>query len=387
MKKYTLALLVLLVSCNMQEDKNATMHTLDISIENSIKEINSTEILSSITCIPLETNDTLLIDEIRKVVVKDDYYYVADVHAIYKFNAKGNIEAVINCLGPGPNEYAGISDFQIDADGFVWILSRKTKTLKQYDWVGSQLQRISLKYWVSSIQIIDENSILLYTGNEVDGDNKNQLKVLDLTTKEVISNYLPIDKKKSKYLHVVSDNKFSLPNIKNSSCYFFQAFNDTIYEVTSKRIKPLFLLKLGKYNIPSSLFDEDYENVMFFFQALNKGNYAYGTSLFVESKENYYASFYYDKKCFISDISKKTLKSNHTFNKIKETSLLHGYVIDLAEQRIFPHNGELILPVTPNDIIEYANENLTSKQQKELEKMLDYKTMDQNPVLLHLKLK
>ena len=144
MKKYTLALLVLLASCNMQEDKNATMHTLDISIENSIKEINSTEILSSITCIPLETNDTLLIDEIRKVVVKDDFYYVADVHAIYKFNAKGNIEAVINCLGPGPNEYAGISDFQIDADGFVWILSRKTKTLKQYDWMF-KLQNIRIE--------------------------------------------------------------------------------------------------------------------------------------------------------------------------------------------------------------------------------------------------
>ena len=387
MIKYTLAILAILTSCHSQDVTDSSITTINISTENTSNEISSTQILSSIECISLETNDTILIGEICKIIIKDDFYYIADTYAIYKFNSKGNIEAVINCLGPGPNEYAGISDFQIDNNGFVWILSRKTKTLKQYNWMGSQLQRINLKYWVASIQIIENNNIFLYTGNEVDGNNKTQLKVLNLTTKKIISNYLPIDKKKSKYLHVLSDNKFSIPSMTDSLCYFFQPFNDTIYEVTSSHIKPLFFLKLDKYNIPSSLFDENYENVMFFFQALYRGNYAYGTSLFIESKKNYYASFYYDKKYFISDISKESLKSNNTFSRIKETSLLNGYVLDLAECQTFPHKNELIIPIAPNDIIEYAKENLAPKEQKELAKKISYKTIDQNPVLLRLKLK
>lgn len=386
MIKYTLALLVMLASCNSQ-DEAATIETINISIENSSNEVNSSQICSSIECIPLETNDTILIGEIRKVIIKDDFYYVADNQAIYKFNSTGGFESVINCLGPGANEFGSLSDFQIDKDGFAWILSGGNKTLKQYDWMGSLIQTINLKYLVLSMQITDENTMMLYAGNAANGDNKNRVKVLDLTTKEIVADYLPMDKKKTKYLHIMASNVFSMPSTENSSCYFYQPFNDTIYDVSLSRIKPLFFLKLDKYNIPSSLYDKEYENIMFFFNAVHGGDYAYGTSLFVESEKNYYASFIYNKKSFISDISKESLTSNNTFNKIKETSLLNGYVIDLAECMVFPHKEELIIPVTPNDIIEYAKESLTPKEQKELAKELNYKTIDQNSVLLRLKLK
>jgi hypothetical protein len=363
------------------------MKTVNISLDNSSKEILSSQILSSIDCIPLETNDTLLLDAIRKVVVKDDFYYVSDAHAIYKFDSKGGFKAVINCLGAGPNEFAHLSDFQIDDKGLAWILSSDSKTLKQYNWESALLQTINLKHLTNFIQIAEKNSMILYASDSFGKNDESKIEILDLSTQKIIGEQLPKDKRKSKYLHIMAVNAFSSPNKDNSPCYFFQSFNDTIYEASTSRVKPFINLNFGEYNIPPSIFEAEYENIMFFFKAIHGGNYAYGTALFVEAKNNYYTSFIYNKDVYFSDISKETLTSNNAFTQIKETSLLDGYVIDLSENRIFAHEGELIIPITPYDIVEYGKENLTPKEQKELEKKIGYKTMDQNPVLLRLKLK
>lgn len=378
MKNNLLIILLLLIfigSCKKSTDTG--IEAFYIHINDEKETIYMSELFSSAKYIPLVTDTESIINEIIKIYTDDNHVYIADRLSLYKFSMHGSLISKIQKNGPGPDEYISISDFQIDADSTVWILSRNSKCLYKYSWENELIEKIQLNNWVSNIYLIDSDNMMLYNGNEIES-NGSRLEIVNLKEKKIINEYLKTDVNKSTYLHVRSKNHFYSDS---HMTYFYELFNDTIYSINKDSVSPLHYVNIDNKNIPSSFFDKSYENIMDFFQNLSKSSYAYGINVFIENKEKYLISYYYNKECYVNVTWKNDF---HQYNckTIFDDIGLHQYPINFSDLSFFSCNNKVIIPLLPSDIIEYACEYLTEKEIQEVKKKINYISDDQNPVVL-----
>jgi hypothetical protein len=381
---YAVLLFLFLYACKNSAGKDdLSVKTLTVTRETVTEKINSADYFTSITCIPLETNAETLIDNIVKVVHRGKFIYVADRFALYRFHEDGTLDRKIQKTGSGPGEYAGISDFEAATEETVWILSRNNRKLYLFTWDGELKKSVELDCRASKMYMISPEKICLYAGNEREATNHHQFKIIDVNTNEIISNQLEIDPEKAKYLHVHSPCHFS--SNEKGEIYVFNIFDDAVYEIMHDKFVPVFKTDLFGRNIPASFYNDAYTDVSYFFQALLKGNYAWGTVLFAEYKDVYLHSCYYEGTNHMSFISKETNKSLTSFKSISENVLLSGYPVDLTETTVFlqQKSSEWIIPLIPSEIMEYAKEH--PETFKKVKETIKYSSEDQNPVLLFLK--
>jgi hypothetical protein len=219
----------------------------------------------------------------------------------------------------------------------------------------------------------------------MDGNNSHQFKTVDIGTNSVIANHLEIDPAKARYLHVHSAGHFSRAFDREDGIYFFNIFDDLIYKCTNGELQPVFRMNLNHRNIPSSFYGGDYSDVSVFFQALFKGDYAYGTDLFVEYEKDRLYSYFYGGERHLSLISKATREATLDFKTLIEDAVLSDYPVNLTEQSFFiQENSELILPLDPSEIVEYAKNHPDEAVRQNLQQRIRYVDEDPNPVLLML---
>lgn len=381
MKKIVLLLTIsaFCASCSTNQADDPSVERLDISLTFS-NELKMSEIATSVNYIPLEMTDDAIIGEPIQIIARDSFIYVADNAALYKFDIDGKLKATINQRGEGPEEYLGITDFQPDKNGEVWVLSRNNKSIYKYASDGTLLDKININVWANRICLIDGTKMLLYLGNEKDASNQCQLRTIDLETKRTLTEQLPIDDYKSIYLHIKSPNHFYTGDGKN---YFYQTFCDTIYSVHETGIiHPQYVVDFHGRNIPTAFYKHEYRDIMDFFQHLRNGNYAYGIGMFMQKEEAWWLSYIYDK---------------HTYWHIKTPALekaahiclddvgLGNYPIDLDHTSFFVQPGGcIILPLSADLVMEYIKKHLEDIPCQELSKTLQYAEGEQNPVLLKI---
>lgn len=74
--------------------------------------------------IPLELTDNSLIGSIDKILYRNKHFYIFDKSAnmgILIFNENGKFIKVLNRTGEGPGEYIAPIDFDVDAEGNIYI--------------------------------------------------------------------------------------------------------------------------------------------------------------------------------------------------------------------------------------------------------------------------
>ena len=385
---FVLFTLVLFSSCSYHKNEGSSVEELSLSMNNVLESVKLSDIASSVKCISLETNDSLLIGDIVKVVQTEEFIYVADRNALFKFDNNGTVVTSLRKSGPGSDEYTNISDFQVASDGTIWLLSRNDRALYQYGENNIMKEKVKFDCWVSNICLISPNKMLLYVGNEVDGGYGKQVLQLDLMTKETSDGYLSIDEKKAKFLHIHSENYFS-GGSQSFNRYFFQIFNDTVYEVSSDgALSSSFYVNIANRNIPASFFDTEYANVMDFFQNLSKNSYAYGTKLFAEYEDFYLFSFYQLGESYLSMLPKDKEKSECTFKNIKEDTNLLGYTFNFNDLNFYiQENNNLIIPLMNQDVLKYVEDKYGENEVVKLKERFNIVSEDQNPILLCVELK
>lgn len=227
MKNFSLFVSVLLLTACSPAIKKDSLKTLDVSLSSANASLQMSKFASSVKCVPLGTDNAIIIDKLTRVVMTDDFIYVADKSSLYKLTLAGDIVKSICHRGNAPTEYVSISDFQLDEDGSVWVLSRNNKALYNYTWEDSLQRKINLDNWVEKIYLLGKDRMLLYAGNEKSKEYEHTLYVLDMKAEAVTDRSLPIDDYKSDYLHVKSDNHFSC----NAEQCFFIRCSMTLYIV------------------------------------------------------------------------------------------------------------------------------------------------------------
>lgn len=392
MKNVCLVLFVfsaLFCSCSGKGKKSSEgVVALSLSMDKASDKVKLSQIASSVECVFLDTSGSVLIGEIVRVINKNDFVYIADKSAVYKYDKSGKYISHLRESGEGPDKYVSISDFQITPTGDIWILSRNNQCLYRYNVQYELQEKMPFDCWVSNISLVGSDKMLLYVGNETGGGNTKQLKQLNLLTKEISDGYLTINPKKSNYLHILSENTFSGGDAATSH-YFFQPFNDTIYQISPQAsVSPVFCVNIANKNIPVSFFDEEYENVMVFFQHLSKESYAYGTTLFAEYEHSYLFAFNQSGQQYLSVLPKDSSVDQCVFKSIVVDTHFRDYILPVNDLKTFvQENHELIIPLSASDILESVAGNMSKEELDVFKKKFKSEAEDQNPVLLCVRLK
>jgi hypothetical protein len=93
-----------------------------------------------------------------------------------------------------------------------------------------------------------------------------------------------------------------------------------------------------------------------------------------------FVSYFYDRALHLALVSKETKQSTVDFTSFAEDTHLAGYPVDPAELNPFVYGNELIIPLDPSDIIDYAAEHPEAADR--IREAIKYVNADQNPVLL-----
>jgi hypothetical protein len=375
----TIIILVFTIACSEAPESNDEIKQVNVSFDKENERIKMSDMATSVSYIPLMTSDDVLINEISKVVNDGEFIYVADRLSLYKFSSDGALVRKIQKSGSGPDEYLSIADFQIDGNGLAWILSRNNKKIMNYSWDGEVIESLELDTRVNTIYFMDDDRLILYCGNETD-NNDCRVNTIDLKTKERKDSFLRIDTHKSTYLHVNSTNHFFSFQDK---AVFYELFNDTVYSIEKNSIAPYLYLNIDNKNIPPSFYENDYANIADFFQNLFTHSYGYGITLFFENKNNYVTSYYYDKECYLN-ITAKNNAYCHNIKTIQDDIALYNYPINFTNLTFFPDNNGILMVVYPNEIMDYANENLSEEECANIKKKINYISEDQNPLIIVL---
>lgn len=137
---FGIAVALLLASCSSEKSNNIANNIDPTALVEIESDDEFGSIIENIEFIPLETNDSCLLGEIRKCVEKDSMLFVlADVYdsdfeqELHCFTLRGKHIKKIGSKGQGPNEYKRLSAFDISGD-----------TLLLYDDGDSQIKCYSL---------------------------------------------------------------------------------------------------------------------------------------------------------------------------------------------------------------------------------------------------
>lgn len=123
-------------------------------------------ISDTVSYIPLETSDSTLIGNVKKLIVWNGYYVVWDTmsESVFCFDAKGKLHSKIEKQGTGPEEYPRISDLTIDKKtGNIHIYSDVGQAIYEYSLHGEFIRKTRMDGIIlSSIAFLGKDIHLCY---------------------------------------------------------------------------------------------------------------------------------------------------------------------------------------------------------------------------------
>lgn len=137
--------LLLFISCHSSSTPSAIARlcleqSLDTDASSGIQEK-----IEVVSLIPLETSDTVLLADIRKIVMADDLLFILDTEfKLRVFDMQGGFVREIGREGQGPEEYSMLTDFTIDKDRKEVLINGMMKIVV-YDFEGNFKRNVGLK--------------------------------------------------------------------------------------------------------------------------------------------------------------------------------------------------------------------------------------------------
>jgi hypothetical protein len=148
----------ILFGCNNNMD-NIYSVKVDLNICN---DVGLSEIVENVKCIPLEINDSCIIDKIIKVKTMKSQIYIADNSHVFQFDADGGFVKQIGRKGRGPGEHHLIFDFCLNhLNGTINLLA--SNGIIQYDENNNFIKSVPIKGFPHTIETIDN---LIYVNSE-----------------------------------------------------------------------------------------------------------------------------------------------------------------------------------------------------------------------------
>ena len=153
-------IIVILLVSSCQEEKKYTQQTQVINIPQETSDasvfLNEFELES---IVPLETTPESAFRMIRRMIVREDYILISDVHHVYQFDRTGKFLGRIGRPGNGPGEYNHILDVCIDEKQKMIVINTDGSKLLYYSETGQFIRQEQMKERASFLGLIIVDSI------------------------------------------------------------------------------------------------------------------------------------------------------------------------------------------------------------------------------------
>jgi hypothetical protein len=210
------------------------------------KKYSLSDIATSIEYIPLQTTSYSLLRPDLQVFILKNEIIVYDYDKCCRFDRKGKYLNTIGKTGKGPGEYIRAISCEIDEiKRSVFLLDMFGKKIIEYDFSGKYIKSIPINFTSQAFHILSKDLFIyhnMYFTNSRSKENK-ELSIIDQKGKLV----------KSFSAHLNKDVKYgvilTLPifYVNQNLTYFKSPVNDTVFQISSSKKSPAYVLNTGKY--------------------------------------------------------------------------------------------------------------------------------------------
>ncbi|MFA6949647.1 MAG: 6-bladed beta-propeller [Lentimicrobiaceae bacterium] len=245
---YSLICLSFAFCKNQSTESTNVTGPIKATIDVNSKSISDCEgwdnLIADMDFIPLETNDSCLMDEIRKVAVCENRICVLSRNqGLFIFNTKGKLINHLTAKGKGPLELLRPIDFNLSKSGKLYVLDQYK--IIEYDLNGNPISEANLNLQITQtrpINIYYHDSANIYTWypaiNTNTATNKYHLCVSD--------NHSSIKSKHIPFSHFTFgvEGRFSQSG-KNEISIAPADLNDTIFIIKNGELLPGFIIDIN----------------------------------------------------------------------------------------------------------------------------------------------
>lgn len=330
MKLVLCILFVLLIcfSCNEEEE----IDTISFDLKQDVQDIHTQQLFAGYQLVPLETNDSVLIGKIDKVVLWKDKLFVASFQkgqVVYAFDLRGHFLGKIGNQGRGPEEYIQLFDLFIDTvRNSLCFLSRVDQKLLEYDLNDFHLKKVRRLPRAFYRLYPWSGGFIGYMGNYTqDPKEPYNLWILD-SSLHVVDKTLNIDEGwESKTLNIKNLSSY------NDTVYYIAPADFNIYQYSGGSVKISHRVDFGEFQLPEKQIS--YEE----YKKYSRQNYVTRLERFQELKGYYVYEVivegqlrlcFYNKETGCKNICKPSVYTDKYF-------LPFGNIIDIQQQFIISY--------------------------------------------------
>ena len=252
MKKcfYLLLLTWTLAACSSQTEENGD-NVLKATLKET--EVSLKDLFSRIEVIPLETNDTALMDHVHRIRKVNNKYYILNEDYpgftyinILVYDVEGNFLHTIGKKGQGPEEYPWlIYDMDIDTEKDLVYMMSPSGMLYLYRTDGSFVRKMNMPEGLiyHGLQFLNSNQLLSWAGGtDIDND---AMCVLDADSAKLIKG-LWRDHNDPNWDIIEFTYAYQ------DKIYFTPSIDRQVYEVTSDSLRIAYEWDFGEDNYDAS---------------------------------------------------------------------------------------------------------------------------------------
>lgn len=287
-------------ACSFPPDRTQEDVTV-IDVLTTYEENNPITVKELITgemeYIPLETRDSFLVGKNPRFFLISDYILSVADKQLFLFDRKsGKFIREIGRVGQGPEEYTRTDNMCPVNEENRTVSTFASKGKRIYSLDGKVVDNISLPPLTYETAELSAN---LYAGfvPNFSGKEKNKLVLFDKTAALVKAFANPFSTLSPEGMHFWKPNGWFYKYKKQT--YFYELFNDTIFQVTPDSLWPKFKLHQGRYLPP---YEQQNRN------DFAAENYFMMKSLYESSRFLFY-TFAFQKDRYVLVYDKKKKKS------------------------------------------------------------------------------
>lgn len=252
-KLLLLYLLPLFTACNYQEQKMDELSIITDYIDfYSLSSVPDSFFLSKngTTYILLKNmTDQCLFSRIDRIKFANEKIYIVDTRmpSLVVYNKNGDPITKIGTQGQGPKEYLGITDFDIDHSGNVYVLDGISNKILHYNNKYECVNEHRLSYSADIITVLKNDSLLIGLSSWNEGEGKGYKIALTDKTGKISKTYLKYDEYTDP-AYWISNYQFAKNDAQIS---YNQTIDNNIYLFSEEGyLQKRFYMDFGKENVP-----------------------------------------------------------------------------------------------------------------------------------------
>lgn len=238
-------------------------------------------------------------------VIKTPFGYIIQGESkdgeLHLVSLDGDYQKSIIKQGHGPGEALNIIDVSYDSQTHCLdILSNYGLNIIVYSLDSNQIVNqytLPESYVSRAIERLDNNTYVLYKDLPYSDEDEYKISIFDCTNNQIKSKFINLNKQAAEYISFIQRNNLYK---RGSDVFFYEAFVDTIYKISSDTLRPYFAYNKNQYKINESDLYSNYSDTWQFIDFCKKSSSIWAHVNCYEYKDLLISQYVYNNVDYIN---------------------------------------------------------------------------------------